>query len=135
MVQFCEEPEKGELFEPSRCVLSFDVGESKSKDNVFVIFDIEARKMVFVDKSLGLKISSGLENRAMLSHYLSVAKDSLDSEPSVYDLLSTIHKGDSKIQAIYSDDGVNLDKNYAHYVFDRVNKENDVDFYELEHFL
>ena len=135
MVQFCEEPEKGELFEPSRCVLSFDVGESKSKDNVFVIFDIEARKMVFVDKSLGLKISSGLENRAMLSHYLSVAKDSLDSEPSVYDLLSTIHKVDSKIQAIYSDDGVDLDKNYAHYVFDRVNKENDVDFYELEHFL
>lgn len=84
-MQFCEEPQVGEIFEPKRSQMSFDIKcQNKSKYVAYV--DLVERKVVFLDASMPAKIHGVKENEGWISERFSSIVEYVNSQPSVYDL-------------------------------------------------
>lgn len=121
-LQWGVEPQKGNLFEPSRVQLAFPLrGDSMSK--YVACIDVKERKLIFMDAALPSNVRSAAYNEKILEKTMPAFMEYLDSLPSVADLFEHAPKGDFPV--LYSDKGVNLDKGDAAYVFRQENPEND----------
>lgn len=125
-MQLCENPQAGELFEPSRANLSFNLkGDTKNKYIAFV--DLVERKVIYLDLTLYSKVNSAKSNLKTLEKYMPALCEFNNRQPSVYDLFSCVKKGkktDPKVvNVLYSDKNVLVPSRDA-YVFKRENEKN-----------
>jgi len=121
-MQWGEEPQKGKLFEPSRCQLSFPVtGESKTKYIAYL--DVLERKVVYMDVNLYGNVSSANTNGPTLEEKMPAFQEYLDTIPSVHDLFKGVRKSKKGLPVAYDDSELELDGVEA-YVFKPVNEEN-----------
>ena len=114
-----ENPEKGNLFEPSRVKFAFSLENENILSKIVAYVDIKERKIVYLDINKGLNIKSGTMNQNTLKEYMPVILDYINSLPSVYDLLST---ADGKIKAVYSDNNVCVKEDEKIYSFLKENE-------------
>lgn len=91
-MQFCEDSELGNLFEPSRCQMMFDIADNSLSKYVAYI-DTYERKIVFLDANLPASTNTARYNTQHVigeEGQFSALLQYIDSQPSVFDLLKTL---------------------------------------------
>lgn len=123
-LQWGKDEQKGKLFEPSRCQLSFPLkGESMTKYVAYI--DIEKRELVYIDANLSGTVYSAARNSNGLSQKMPAFVEYLDMLPSVHDLMRFAPAGKrGAVKVLYSDKDVNLKDGALAYVFRTENQEN-----------
>jgi len=121
-LQWGEEPQKGKLFEPSRCQLSFALTSEHYTKYVCVI-NLETREMIYIDANLKANVSAASYNGAQLAKQMPAYMEYIDSLPSVHDLFKDSVDKDSELKVLYSDKDVKLNDEKA-YVFRPENENN-----------
>ena len=123
-LQWGEEPQKGELFEPSRCQISFPLtGDSFTKYVAYI--DLKERKLVYLDANLKASTTSAVSNGQTLSEKMPAFLEYIDTLPSIYDLFRCCGQSDNGIPILYSDKEVKIDKRKKNaYVFRSENESN-----------
>lgn len=135
-VQFGEEKQDGQLFEPSRSVISFHLANQNVKNKVMAVFDLELRTVTFLDQTIpNLSVRSATENCKQIKDFLVYNFENIQNSPSLHDLLSVIHNDKSENKVIYSDKDITLNKDKKHFVFLTENQENNTELYNLESFI
>lgn len=132
MLQYVEDQNKGELFEPSKVDLQFDLkGNSLCKFVAYI--DIQERKLVFLDMTLpGMKVSTAEANINAVKKYLPAVIDHIKLIPTVYDLVENVKEG--SIPFVYSDKEVSIKEGKA-FVFKNVNEENEFEKIDINSLL
>lgn len=121
-LQWGEEAQKGKLFEPARCQLSFPLkGENMTKYIAYV--DLVERKLVYIDANLNGQVNSATSNGKILEKLMPAYVEYLNTLPSVYDLFRNVKFRKTGVPITYSDEGVKIKSGKA-YVFKPSNKEN-----------
>lgn len=121
-LQWGKDPQSGNLFEPSRCQLSFPLkGDQLTK--YICLIDLEKREMVYLDANLHGDVHSADRNNETLAKNMPAFMEYLKALPSVYDLFCESIDKDSKTYILYSDKETDLQKVSA-YVFKPENKDN-----------
>lgn len=121
-LQWGKDPQKGKLFEPSRCQLAFPLkGESMTK--YVCVIDLETRAMTYIDANLKGSTISASSNGDNLSKMMPGFMEYIKSLPSVYDLFRESVSEDSETHVLYSDKDVKL-KGQSAYIFRPENKDN-----------
>lgn len=121
ILQYLEDQNKGELFEPSKVDLQFDLkGNNLCKFVAYI--DIKERKLIFLDLTLpGMKTSSAASNIKAVENYLPAVLDYMKLIPTVQDLVENVKTG--SVPFVYSDKDIAIEKGKA-FVFKNVNDEN-----------
>lgn len=126
-LQWGEDPQAGELFEPSRAQMVFPIiGESLSKYVAYI--DLVERKLVYMDIDLGSNTSSAGANIDKVGSFMRPLLDHLEAQPSVYDLFKHGKAGD--IPVLTSDEGLVVEGKA--YVLKRVVEDNEIEQIDLE---
>lgn len=121
-LQWGKDPQKGKLFEPSRCQLQFPLkGESMTK--YVCVIDLDTREMIYIDANLAGNTRSADSNGEKLSKNLPAYMEYIRSLPSVHDLFRESVSKKSDVKVLYSDKFFKLRGENA-YVFISENKEN-----------
>lgn len=120
-LQWGEEPQKGELFEPSRCQLNFPVtGNCLSKYIAYI--DLLEKKLIYIDANFQATVSSAERNGAKIANIMPPYLEYLDSLPSVYDLFKNCKPNTKGTKILYSDENTKVTEQA--YVFRKFNKNN-----------
>jgi hypothetical protein len=129
-LQWGEEATKGNLFEPSRCQLSFPLhGENMTKYICYI--DLKTREMVYMDANLRGRVDSAAGNLKPLSETMPAFVDYLEAQPSVYDLFKdSVNAKTGKSVVLYSDKDADLDGELA-YVFKPENPDSNFETLDL----
>lgn len=114
-LQWGKDAQKGKLFEPSRCQLSFAL-TGKQMTKYICLIDLKHRKMVYLDANLHGNVASALENSNSLEKNMPPFMEYLDSLPSIYDLFCESVDENGKAYIVYSDRDVDL-QDVPAYVF------------------
>lgn len=132
-LQWGEEPQKGKLFEPSRCQLSFKLN-NKQLTKYICVLDLQERKMTYIDANLNGKTQSASNNNQFLSQTMPAFMEYVASLPTVHDLFSSSvdEKADGKY-ILYSDKDISL-RDVKAYVFKPENKDNKYENIDLNSF-
>jgi hypothetical protein len=129
-LQWGEEAQEGNLYEPARAQMVFPLtGKSLSKYVAYV--DLVERKLVYMDVGLSANIRSAQSNEVEIGKRMPAFVEYLASLPSIHDVFSHGQAGD--IPVLYGDEGVDIDGEA--WVFRRGNAENEVDRIDLEELL
>jgi len=120
-LQWGTDAQSGELFEPSRCQLSFPL-TGKQFTKYVCLLDLETNEMIYLDANLSGKVHSAAGNGEILEKTLPAFMEYIHALPSVYDLFRE-SVTDNGIHVLYSDKDIEL-KNTSAYVFRPENKEN-----------
>lgn len=131
-LQWGEEAQKGELFEPARAQMAFSLKDDSLSKFVAYI-DLKERKLVYIDANLPSAIRSASLNTERLSEHMPAFTEYLDSLPTVADLFAFAKPG--QVPVLYSDKDKNLSGNEEAFVFKRENKENSFTPIDLESIL
>lgn len=116
-LQWGSEPQKGKLFEPSRCQLSFQLTDDCYTKCVCAI-DLWQGSMIYLDANLKSHVNSAASNGNILSKTMPAYMDYLKSLPSVYDLFSgSVDAIKGKGHVLYSDKDIKLSADDLAYVF------------------
>lgn len=119
-LQWGENPQTGNLFEPSRCQLSFPIkGDNLTK--YIALIDLAQKQLIYLDANLYGKVSSANNNLQTLSETMPAFMEYLDTLPSVFDLFK--HQ-DPPVSILYSDQNFALKEREEAYVFRPENKNN-----------
>lgn len=119
-LQWGENPQTGNLFEPSRCQLSFPLkGDNFTK--YIALIDLCKNELVYLDANLYGKVSSANNNLQILSEKMPAFMEYLETLPSVFDLFK--HQ-DKPLSILYSDKNWFLQDNEEAYVFRAENQHN-----------
>lgn len=119
-MQFCENPQDGELYEPKRAEFSFKItGDYLTKYIAYI--DLIERKIYFMDANLPSAIRSASLNSNYIKEFMPAYIEYLNMQPSVYDLFEHVEKGNVIVS--YTDKNIDIDGNIA-YIFDRKNEKN-----------
>lgn len=130
-LQMGEQAESGNLYEPSRAQMAFEVkGQNKTKYIAYV--DLVDRKIVYLDANLQGNLSSAVYNSGVLSERMPAVVEYLDTLPSVYDLFEAVQGG--TVPVIYSDKDIELKVEKA-YVFKHQNPDNEFEFIDINSLL
>lgn len=122
-LQWGEEAQKGNLFEPSRCQLAFPLdGDSLTKYIAYI--DIKERKLVYMDANFRGNVMSATANGQILEGIMPAFMEYLDSVPSVHDLFKGVARKKGKINVVYDDVETELKKDEIAYVFKPLNESN-----------
>jgi hypothetical protein len=121
-LQWGEEPQKGKLFEPSRCQITIPITGDKYSSYICLL-DLKTRQMIYLDAPLKANVGSALYNSTLLETSMPAFMDYINSLPSVYDLFANSIADDSNIHILYSDKNFSL-KGEKAYVFKPENKTN-----------
>lgn len=122
-LQWGEDAQKGKLFEPSRCQLSFQLkGSSKTKYIAYI--DLQERKLVYLDANLRGNIQSASNNEKVLQETMPAMVEYLQSLPSVHDLFNKLEQSNKGVKVAYSDKDITLSEKEEAYVFKTENEEN-----------
>jgi hypothetical protein len=121
-LQWGEEAQKGKLFEPARCQLSFPLkGENMTKYIAYI--DLVERKLVYIDANFKGNVRSASSNGKGLEEVMPAYIEYLATIPSVFDLFKNVKKNKKGMPVVYTDEGIDI-KNGKAYVFKPVNKDN-----------
>jgi len=132
-MQWGEDAQKGKLFEPSRCQLSFPVkGDHMTKYIAYI--DIKERKVVYMDANLYGQVSSAGKNSDSLQEKMPAFQEYLATLPSVYDIFKGIRKSKDGLPVAYDDAGLKLDGGKA-FIFKPVNEDNTFEQVDLSKLL
>lgn len=134
-LQYGENPEEGELYEPSRAQMVFNLKDN-CKAKYIAYIDVKHRKLRYLDLSLRANVNSANKNSAHLSKYMPFVLDYLNSKPSVYDLFSVLdadEKSENKI--LYSDKDIDVSCSSKSYSFLRENENNSFENFNIEELL
>lgn len=122
-LQWGKDPQKGKLFEPSRCQLSFPLTDKQMTKYVCLI-DLVERKMVYLDANLHGDVSSADRNSSSLEKNMPPFMEYLDSLPSVHDLFcESVNEKNGESHILYSDKNAEL-QDVPAFVFNSENKSN-----------
>jgi hypothetical protein len=122
-LQWGIDPQKGKIFEPSRCQLAFPLtGEYFSK--YICVIDLETKEMVYLDVNLKANRSSAASNEETVSKQLPAFLEHLSSLPTVHDLFrdSVGEGGQGKVLHTV-DDSVVIDPVQPMYIFNHQGKQ------------
>jgi hypothetical protein len=124
-MQWGEEPQKGKLFEPSRCQLSFPLkGDNLTKYIAYI--DIEKRKVVYMDANLFGNVHSANTNGKHLEKNMPAFLEYMATLPSVYDLFKDVKKDENGLVVSYDDSNIEINGAKA-FLFKTVNENNSFD--------
>lgn len=124
-MQWGEEPQKGKLFEPSRCQLSFPLkGDNLTKYIAYL--DIEKRKVVYMDANLFGNVHSANINGQHLERNMPAFLEYMATLPSVYDLFKDVKKDENGLVVSYDDSNIEINGAKA-FLFKTVNENNSFD--------
>lgn len=132
-LQWGEDAQKGKLFEPSRCQLSFPL-TSKHYTKYVCLIDFKENKMIYLDANLAADAYSAANNGEKLSNIMPAYLEYLNSLPSVYDLFKKSVSVDGKGYVLYSDKNTPI-KDEDSYVFNPENKNNKFEKLDLNKIL
>jgi len=122
-LQWGEDKQKGKLFEPSRCQLSFSLnGDSLTKYIAYI--DIKEKKLVYMDANLRGNVMSASLNESVLSESMPAFIEYLDSIPSVYDLFKNVPQSEKGVIITYDDKDIDIIDGELAYVFKPLNDNN-----------
>lgn len=128
ILQFLEDSENGEIFEPSKVDIKLDV-KINAFNKVLVLVDIKNRKLIYLDMAFpGMSVRSAMDNRNAVKSFMPVLFDYLNTIPSVKDVMEHVKEGD--IPFLFSDEAETV-KGKA-YVFKEVNKESEIESIDLQ---
>jgi hypothetical protein len=120
-LQWGESPQKGELFEPSRCQLSFPL-EGNSMTKYIAYIDLETRELVYMDANLRGNVSGAGHNTSILEEQMPAYVEYLASLPTVHDLFKNAKQSTEGAVVSYDDNGYDLVGDKPAYIFRPVNK-------------
>ena len=132
-LQWGEEPQKGKLFEPSRCQFAFPL-KGKNLTKYVAYLDFVDRKLVYMDANLKGEVSSAVSNARDLSEKMPAFIEYLDSLPSVHDLFANAKKSSRGPLVTYSDKDITIKTKKA-FVFKQENEENNFEQIDLSNIL
>lgn len=122
-LQWGEKPQKGKLFEPSRCQLSFPLTGNQLTKYVCYI-DLKLRELVYMDANLPGQVRTATANSGKLAETMPAFVEYLNSLPSVYDLFrNSVDEENGRGYVVYSEKDVEL-KHVPAYVFRPENESN-----------
>lgn len=131
-MQFLNDQNKGELFEPSKVELQFEVKGNNLNKAVFLL-DINNRSLICLDMPFPyLNVRSAMSNIQKVRDFMNPLNEYLKTLPTVGDLLEFAKKEDSGIPFVYSDKEKEL--NGKAFVFKKENENSnieDVDVFSL----
>jgi hypothetical protein len=111
-LQWGEDAEQGNLYEPSRAQMVFPLkGKSLTKFVAYV--DVKERKLVYMDVGFGVGTTTAASNSNRLSKLLPPYVEYLDSLPSVADLFAGVKPGETPILYSDADDKIEGGKAYV----------------------
>ena len=135
-LQWGENPQKGGLFEPKRCQVSFPlVGDVQNKFIAYV--DFKERKLVFLDVTLKADVSSASKNQLMLVEKMPAIVEYLNYVPSLNDLMQFAEYDENQpvdYVVCYSDKDVTLSGEKA-YIFKKENEQSKFEDVDINFFL
>lgn len=130
-LQWGEDAQSGQLFEPSRAQMVFPV-KGKNLTKYIAYIDIKERKLIYMDANLnGSVMSAGLNSETLMST-MPAFIEYLKTLPSVADLFINATQGTTEV--MYSDKGKSI-KSKAAYVFKPENVENKYDSIDINKLL
>lgn len=133
-LQWGTDPQKGNLFEPSRCQLMFPL-KGNSMTKYVCVLDLETRQMIYIDANLAGNTSSATSNGDKLEKNLPPFMEYIRSLPSVHDLFrESVDKKGNGAYILYSDADAKLSGESA-YVFKQENKDSKYKALDLNSFL
>lgn len=121
-LQWGEDPQKGNLFEPSRCQLQFPLkGDSLTK--YVCVIDFETMSMTYIDANLYGNVRTASSNGKKLEKNMPAFMEYISALPSVHDLFqASVNTNSNGPYILYSDKDKVL-KDVDAYVFKPENKE------------
>lgn len=132
-LQMGENPSEGNLFEPSRCDFMFPLkGDNLTKYVLYL--DIPNKKIIYTDANLYGNTNSASTNGSIIENTMPAFIESIQANPSVWDLFKNNHNPQSDIHILYSDKDTNIENKSA-WVFKKENKDNKYQFIELQEVL
>lgn len=120
-LQWGENAQKGELFEPSRCQMAFPL-KANGLTSYVAYIDLETRELVYMDAPLNGNVRSASSNGGKLAVNMPAYVEYLHSLPSVFDLMLHCDNGYTKF--LYDDTGVELKNDEEAFVFRPSNPDN-----------
>lgn len=120
-LQWGEDAQKGNLYEPSRAQMVFPV-TGKSMTKYIAYLDLMERKVVYMDANLAGDKHSAVNNEKSLPEKMPAFLEYLNSLPSVADVFVHCKKGSMPVW--FTDEGKNLEEGSQAYVFKPVNANN-----------
>lgn len=84
-MQFCEEPQAGEILEPSRSQLSFSLNGSSTSKYVAYL-DLVERKVVFIDADISANTENVYSNTSWIAGTFKALTDYVTYQPSLKDV-------------------------------------------------
>lgn len=130
-LQFLEDNEKGQLFEPSKVDMQLSL-KGNGLNKFLVMLDIEKRELIYLDMAFpGIQVVSAEKNDKAIRKFLPALLEHLNSIPSVGDLVEQVNEG--SVPFLVDDKDVDV-KGQA-YVFKQLNSENQVIQIDLQSLL
>ena len=121
-LQWGKDPQKGKLFEPSRCQLAFKLTGDYYTKYVCVV-DLEKSELIYADLNLKASTTSASLNNETLSKQMPAIMEYFDSLPSVYDLFKNSVKKTGSGQILYSSKDKKMNPEQPAYVFQHEGKQ------------
>lgn len=127
-MQFLEDQKKGEIFDPSKVNIQFDL-KGNAKNKMVVLLDVVERKIIYLDMAFPkICVQSALENKKSIREFLPAVIEHLNSIPTVADLIENVKDGE--IPFLYSDKDVSISGDA--YVFKHENPDNEFNQLDLQ---
>lgn len=127
-MQFLQDQTKGEIFEPSKVDIQFDL-KGNTKNKMVVLLDVMERKIIYLDMAFPkISVQSALQNKKSIREFLPAVIEHLNSIPTVADLIENVKDGDMPF--LYSDKDVAVSGDA--YVFKPENAENEFNQLDLQ---
>ena len=120
-LQWGEEAQKGNLFEPSRAQMVFPI-TGKNMTKYIAYIDVVERKLVYMDANFAGNVQSAIYNGKSLESKMPAFVEYLKSLPSVADLFSHAKKGTMPVWL--NDENKAIEKDSQAYVFKPLNADN-----------
>ena len=130
-LQYGENAEHGNLYEPSRAHMVFPL-KGKNLTKYVAMIDVPNKKLVYIDANLYADLSSANKNSQNLSEKMPAYIEYLDSLPSVFDLFENAPKGN--IPVLFSDKDYKIETESA-YVFKKENPNNNFEDFPINDLL
>jgi hypothetical protein len=126
-LQWGEDAQAGEVFDPSRAQMAFPL-KSDALTNVTALVDLDTRELVYLDAALPLNTQSAGYNQERLSQYAPALMDVIDAQPSVSGILGLAKSGITPVLRNDEDAAVTG----TAFVFERRNAESQIEPLDLD---
>jgi hypothetical protein len=129
-LQWGEDAQKGEIFEPGRAQMAFPI-RSDEMNNFTAMIDLQSRELVYLDVSLPVHVETAQLNRKRLSVILPALLETIEAQPSLADIFAHAPSGTLPVLRDDADKPVEGPALVAH----QLNSESNIDPVDLDKIL